>query len=104
MQEIDTETILKCTAIILDSPKAAESGDLDVPSQKHSLQCDNLGKYLLQYQKRSSDQEWRNMVDKHQFTFFKSVGIAVQDVATAAVVYKNAMQKGLGISLDVFDE
>lgn len=37
--------------------------------------------------------------DKHQLTVFKSVGLAIQDISIAHVVYQNALKKGLGTKL-----
>ena len=34
-------------------------------------------------------------------TFFKSVGVAVQDVAVAALVYKKARELGVGVEVEV---
>jgi alanine dehydrogenase len=36
-----------------------------------------------------------------QVTFFKSVGVAVQDVAVAVQVYARARELGIGIAVDV---
>ena len=41
------------------------------------------------------------ILSEHEITFFKSVGVAVQDVAAAWQVYANARAKGVGIEIEV---
>jgi ornithine cyclodeaminase/alanine dehydrogenase-like protein (mu-crystallin family) len=36
-----------------------------------------------------------------QITVFKSVGVAYQDIATAAYVYKEAVARGMGMEIDL---
>lgn len=38
---------------------------------------------------------------KNQLTLFKSVGLAIQDLAVAEIVYKNALKNNLGISFSL---
>ena len=46
----------------------------------------------------AGDSPGRDSAD--EITFFKSVGLAAQDVAVARVVYQRAVEQGAGISLD----
>ncbi|CDZ78688.1 ornithine cyclodeaminase [Legionella massiliensis] len=39
-----------------------------------------------------------NEADKQEITVFKSVGLAIQDISIAQVVYQNALQKQLGVN------
>ncbi|MEG1794647.1 MAG: hypothetical protein RR257_06475, partial [Rikenellaceae bacterium] len=39
--------------------------------------------------------------DASQITLFKSVGVAVQDLATANMVYRKSIEKGLGQTVNL---
>lgn len=98
MCEVDPETLAHAQ-IVVDSREAAmtEAGDL-----LQALAADHisgpetwteLGKLLTGSQPVRQSNE--------QITFFKSVGVAVQDVAVALQVYKKACEMGVGIEVDV---
>lgn len=93
MVEVPVETILRAK-VFVDSRSAvlAEAGDLIQPIQKGLIteahvQAE-LGEIVLGRKTgRQSDSE---------ITFFKSVGVAVQDAMAAQLALKNARQQGLG--------
>jgi len=67
-----------------------ESGDVCYPLQQKWLtdeQVQTLGRYIMQS---------RETTQKQGTTFFKSVGMALFDLAAARVVYERAVEKGLG--------
>ncbi|MYA69392.1 ornithine cyclodeaminase family protein [Candidatus Poribacteria bacterium] len=86
-REVDTVTIRRAHRIVVDSREdcLAEAGDLIIPNAHIDAEIgeiingDKLG--------RQSDDE---------ITFFKSVGVAVQDAVAAAAVLAEAEAKGLG--------
>ncbi len=93
MQEIDLVTV-KRSAVFVDSREAvwAEAGDLIIPLRNGDITEDHivaeLGEIVAgQHPGRSKDD---------QITFFKSVGVAVQDAAAASITLKNALQQNLG--------
>lgn len=94
MQEIDETCVTRANKIVIDSFEASfkEAGDLIIPLEKglitkEDIYCE-IGKITCgEVPGRESDDE---------ITFFKSVGIAVQDIAVARLVYDNALAKGLG--------
>ena len=93
MQEVPSETI-KRARVIVDSRSAvlAESGDLLRPIQQGMITEDHiyaeLGEIILDHKPgRQSDKE---------ITYFKSVGVAVQDAMAASLALENARQMGLG--------
>lgn len=73
--ELDEYTVSR-SSVILDSKKAKEVGDLKSMSSDYLL--GTLGENLYQKKERNSASE---------FTLFKSVGVAVQDILTANSVY-----------------
>jgi ornithine cyclodeaminase len=79
---------------VVDTPYAAEeSGDLKIPLEKGltgQSQIITLGKLI--------NHEYS--LDTGRTTFFKSVGMALFDLFAARKVYKNAVEKGIGIEVD----
>ena len=75
----------------------AEAGDLIIPLQNGSLREEDIagelgGMVLGEFPGRTSEDEW---------TFFKSVGNAVQDMSVAAFAVKQAHELGIGQSIDL---
>jgi len=93
MQEIPAQSIAR-SALFVDSRPAAlhEAGDIILPikegliSESH-IQAE-IGEILLG--------EHPGRVDSEQITFFKSVGVAVQDAAAAHLALINATRLGFG--------
>ena len=86
MQEIDEITVRRAR-VIVDSREAcmAEAGDLIIAGAVISAEIGEIVNGV--FPPRQNDQE---------ITFFKSVGVAVQDAAAAATVLAEATEKGLG--------
>jgi ornithine cyclodeaminase len=97
MQEVPAETLLRAR-IFIDSHTASmeEAGDLLKPIRAGLFDlshiCGELGEVVLGKipGRRSPD----------EITYFKSVGIAVQDALAARVALANARQMGLGTEVD----
>ena len=86
MQEIDEVTVRRAR-VVVDSREAcmAEAGDLIIAGAKISAEIGEIVNGV--FPPRQDDQE---------ITFFKTVGVAVQDAAAAAAVLAEAIDKGLG--------
>jgi ornithine cyclodeaminase/alanine dehydrogenase-like protein (mu-crystallin family) len=97
MQEVPAETLQRAR-IFLDSRSAslAEAGDLIQPLQAglfdESHICGELGEVV------SGKLPGRQSPD--EITYFKSVGVAVQDAMAAQVALSNARKKGIGKEVD----
>lgn len=98
MQEVDA-TLVQRAKVVVDSREAAlaEAGDLIIPLRQGLITEDHiyaeLGEIVIGAKPgRTADDE---------ITFFKSVGIAVQDVVAARWVLKAAEQKGLGTVVEL---
>ncbi len=93
MQEIDSETVRR-SLVIVDSRQAAlaEAGDLIIPLQSGVIEKSwiraELGEIV--------NGEHPGRTDAEQITLFKSVGVAVQDVAAASHALQGAITAGLG--------
>lgn len=93
MQEIPAETVVRAK-VFVDSVSACweEAGDLIIPLQKGLIEKTHirgeLGEVAL------GEIAGRDSAD--DITFFKSVGVAVQDVAVAKIILRAADKLGLG--------
>lgn len=93
MQEIDPTTVQRAY-VVVDSRAAAleEAGDLIIPLAAGLISPDHiraeLGEILLG--------RLPGRTSPDQITFFKSVGVAVQDAVAAQIVLENGRAQGLG--------
>ncbi len=86
-REVDTRTIRRANRIVVDSREACleEAGDLIIPNVEADAE---IGEIV------NGDKPSRQSDD--EITFFKSVGVAVQDAVAASLVLIEAEAKGLG--------
>ena len=91
-REVDTITIRRAHRIVVDSREAclAEAGDLIIPNAAIDAE---IGEIV------NGDKPGRQSDD--EITFFKSVGVAVQDAVAGSVVLAEAEVKKLGILVEM---
>jgi len=93
MQEVD-ETTIQRAKIVVDSRSAclAETGDLLIPLQNNIITADDIHTEIGQL----VNGEQPGRISAEEITYFKSVGIAVQDATAASELLKIAEKQGLG--------
>ena len=91
-REVDTETIRRADRVVVDSREdcLAEAGDLIIPNAEIDAE---IGEII------NGDKPGRE--SDAEITFFKSVGVAVQDAVAGAVVLAAAEAKGLGTVVEM---
>ncbi len=95
--EIDAVTVRRCESIVVDSKEQArmEAGDFVQALEDGSIHWSDiheLGQVIVgRYTGRAHPQD---------VTLFKSLGIAIEDVATAGAVYQKAVAAGVGRTID----
>src|SRR5262249_13050380 len=95
--EIDAVAVRRCNSIVVDSKDQArlEAGDFVQPLEDGSIHWANiheLGQVIVgRFTGRAKPQD---------VTLFKSLGIAIEDVAVAARVYAKAQAAGVGRMLE----
>jgi alanine dehydrogenase len=97
-EELDPELLIRSKIIVDDMVQALHSGEVNVPLSKHYISENDihaeLGEVIACLKPgRTSDEE---------ITIFDSTGLAIQDVATAHMVYEKAVKKGLGRKVRMF--
>ncbi len=91
MREVDEVTVRRAR-IVVDSREAclAEAGDLIIPQAQIDAELGEIVNGVKP--KRQSDSE---------ITFFKSVGVAVQDASAAGYILRQAEERNLGKIIDI---
>ncbi len=97
-RELDT-TIVKRSKFVGDSKEAcfSEAGDIIIPVNNGELSESHfyaeLGEIITGKKVARSDNQ--------EITLFKSNGLAIQDVATAKLVYDKALEAGIGVNVEI---
>lgn len=95
-REIDDEVIKRADTVVVDSIEEAKrySGDLLFPIESGAIRWEEVNELWEvtagRVPGRTTDEE---------ITLFSAQGIGISDVAAAAYVYKQAVEKGLGTEL-----
>ena len=97
-RELGSDTVERAV-VVVDSRDAvhSECGDILLAMEEGAITPDHIraeiGEVLAGAKPgRASD---------HEVTLYKSVGIAVQDVAAAALVYQRALERGVGTEVEI---
>jgi ornithine cyclodeaminase/alanine dehydrogenase len=97
-RELDSDTVADAR-IVVDSREAnlAECGDLLIPMNEGRIGrehfADEIGEVAAGRKPGRGSPE--------QITIYKSVGIAVEDVATGNLVYRRALEQGIGTRVEL---
>jgi len=93
MQEVPPETVLRARVVIDHRESSlAEAGDLLIPIEQGLMTEDHIYAELGEIAAGSKP----GRASPDEITLFKSVGVAVQDVAAASAVLEAAQRLGLG--------
>jgi len=97
-EELDPRILKRASIVVDDISQASHSGEINVPISKGLLTekdifCE-LGEVITGKKKaRTKDSD---------ITVFDSTGLAIQDIATANMVYQKALKENMGIRLNQF--
>jgi alanine dehydrogenase len=97
-RELDSETVA-AARIVVDSREAnlKESGDLLIPMSEGRISAESFGDEIGEV--AVGKKPGRGSPD--EITIYKSVGIAIEDVATANLVLKRARAQGVGTQVEL---
>ena len=84
MREVDDRALQRAKVFIDTEAAIIESGEFQIPLNSGAITKDDIGPSL--YEICSIEKTWRDTGD---ITIFKGVGHAVEDLATAILVYKS---------------
>jgi alanine dehydrogenase len=96
--EIDVATMKRANRVVIDSKDQGriEAGDFHLPIEEGVVHWANVQELGHIVAGRLPGRE-----SASEITLFKSLGLAIEDVATAARVYAKAKEQGVGRMLDV---
>ncbi|MGH2495401.1 MAG: ornithine cyclodeaminase family protein [Ktedonobacteraceae bacterium] len=97
-RELDLATLQRCDRIVTDSCEQArlEAGDLIIPADEGLFDWNDVHEL--------SDLIEGNVPHRQsagEITLYKGVGIALEDIATASLVYRLARERSLGTELNL---
>ena len=97
-RELDTTTVVRST-VVVDSRDAAlaEAGDLLIPIANGDIAEDHIKAELGEVVAGTKP----GRSDPGEITLFKSQGLAIQDVATASLVFRLASERGIGTQVNL---
>ncbi|MEW6661892.1 MAG: ornithine cyclodeaminase family protein [Bacillota bacterium] len=99
MQEVGADVVVAAAKIVVDSREAIweEAGDLIIPRNQGLISEKDI--YAEIGEIASGQKAGREKPD--EITFFKTVGMALQDVTVAKLVYQRAKELGRGTSIQL---
>lgn len=97
-EELDPEILKRAKIIVDDWTQASHSGEINVPVAKGIITKNDiyssLGEIVAGIKTGRENNE--------EITVFDSTGLALQDLFTAAMVYEEALKKGIGQEIKIF--
>ncbi len=97
-EELDPELLIRSKIVVDDIVQALHSGEVNVPLSKHYISENDihaqLGEVITGLKPGRTSEE--------EITIFDSTGLAIQDVASAHLVYVRAVSKKLGRQVRMF--
>ncbi len=97
-QELDPEILRRASKIVVDDlEQAVHGGEVNVPIRSGILSKEDiygeLGEIIAGFKKGRESHD--------ELTVFASTGLAIQDAVTANLAYRKALERGLGVYLDL---
>ncbi len=96
-REIDIETFTRSDVIVVDTKEGVFNEAGDAFAARDSIQADNVSE-LSSVVVGAAGGRTRD----DQITLFKSVGTGIQDIALAAVIYRQAKERKIGTNIGDF--
>lgn len=99
-QELEP-SILRDSIVVVDDPRqAAGGGEINVPVRDGLFRIEDIHATLGDIIAGLKP----GRPDDRAITVFDSTGVAVEDIATAEIIYRGAVEKGGYLSLDIVEE
>jgi alanine dehydrogenase len=97
-RELDSATLQRCSLVVTDSLEQAraEAGDFIVPVEEGLFEWNRVFELADIVSQEAPARE-----SPDEITLYKSLGIALEDVATAAHVYHLARKQNIGEEIDI---
>ncbi|MDP6707796.1 MAG: ornithine cyclodeaminase family protein [Alphaproteobacteria bacterium] len=98
MREVDTETIRRAASHVIDSRHDClkNAGDLLIAAQEGALDLNSVAEIADLVAGRAAGRQ-----SDAEITFYKSMGVPIQDLVTAQFVEERAADQGIGTLIDI---
>ena len=96
-QELDPEILSKSRLVVDDMEQAVHSGEVNVPISRGEIGREHI--YAELGEIVCGKKEGR--ISEDEVTVFDSTGLAIQDISTAALVYRRAVKRGMGRKFNI---
>ena len=97
-QELDSLILARAKVVVDDIVQASHSGEVNVPLLNDVISSEDI--YCELGEVIAGVKPWQASDD--EISVFDSTGLAIQDLATANLVYERAVEKGIGSWLEMF--
>ena len=97
-REVDGETIRRARRVFIDSraDSLANAGDLQVPLNDGVIAETDIGEIADLVSGRRAGRE-----SDDEITYYKSIGVPIQDLITAQHIERRAVERGIGTVIDI---
>lgn len=96
-QELDPAILTRAKVVVDDIEQASHSGEINVPISKGLFKRSQIYAELGEIVTGKKPGRESN----EEITIFDSTGLAVQDIATDWLVYRKALERGIGREIDI---
>ena len=98
MREVDSETIKRASNLVIDSRADClhDAGDFMIPVSEGIIRLDQVAEIA---ELVSGARQPRQSAD--QITYYKSIGVPIQDLITAQHMARLAAQRGIGTEIEI---
>jgi alanine dehydrogenase len=95
-EELEASILNDARVVVDDLRQASKAGEINVPITQGIFKISdvyaNLGEIVAGRK--------LGRADSHQITVFDSTGVAIEDIATAKLIYQLALSKNMGLKID----
>jgi len=97
-EELDPLILKEAKVVVDDIRQAVHSGEINVPVSKGFFAPEDISATLGEVVAG-----FKRIRTGNEITVFDSTGLAIQDIATAKIVYEQAKQRGIGCELEMIE-
>jgi ornithine cyclodeaminase len=97
-REVDSETVRRATRRVIDSRKdcLAHAGDFVIPAAEGAISMDSVAEIADLVAGRVPGRQ-----DAGEITYYKSIGVPIQDIVTAQHIERRAIERKTGVTIDI---
>jgi ornithine cyclodeaminase len=97
-REVDSATVRRAARRVIDSRTdcLAHAGDFVIPAAEGAISMDSVVEIADLVSGRASSRQ-----DAGEITYYKSIGVPIQDIVTAQHIERRAIERAVGLTIDM---